>query len=114
MSQQCIFCNISTGKIPSNILYCNDSCFVIKDIAPRAPTHLLVIPIEHITGFVETTSSQHLVVEGMFKVAQEMAQRNGLVKTGYRMVVNQGHDAGQQVDHIHMHLLGGRSLGEMG
>lgn len=114
MSQDCIFCKINTGETAGNILYRNDSCFVIKDIVPRAPTHLLVIPIEHFTDFVETASSQHLVVESMFKVAQEMARRNGLVKTGYRIVVNQGHDAGQQVDHIHMHLLGGRSLGEMG
>lgn len=95
-------------------MYRNDTCFVIRDVAPKAPTHLLVIPHEHFTYLVGLTPTHHSMVGGMFKAAHEVAQREGLDATGYRLVVNQGADAGQQVEHLHLHVLGGRPLSEMG
>ncbi len=114
MGSDCIFCKIRSGAIPSEILHDNDACFVIRDIQPKAPVHLLVIPNEHVT-FVSTLGLQHDAIMGsLFRTAHEAARREGISGTGYRLVVNQGPDAGQAVDHLHLHVLGGRRLGEMG
>ena len=114
MSSDCIFCKIRSGEIPSEILNSNEACFVIWDIQPKASTHLLVIPNEHIT-FVSTLGPQHdSVVGSMYRTAHDAAEREGISETGYRLVVNQRSDAGQAVDHLHLHVLGGRRLGEMG
>ncbi len=114
MSSDCIFCKIRSGEIPSEILRGNDACFVIRDIQPKAPTHLLVIPNDHVT-FVSTLGPQHDAVMGaLYRTAHEAADGEGISETGYRLVVNQRSDAGQAVDHLHLHVLGGRRLGEMG
>ena len=114
MSSDCIFCKIRSGEIPSEILHSNEACFVIRDIQPKAPTHLLVIPNEHVT-FVSTLGPQHDAVMGsMYRTAHEAAHGAGISGSGYRLVVNQRGDAGQEVDHLHLHVLGGRRLGGMG
>ena len=114
MSQDCIFCKIGGGQIDSEILYRDATCFVIRDIAPKAPTHLLVIPNEHFTYLAGLAPGHYPMIGGMLKVAHEMAAREGLLEGGYRLVINQGDDAGQQVDHLHLHVLGGRPLADMG
>ena len=102
------------GDIPSEILRDGEACFVIRDIQPKAPVHLLVIPNEHVT-FVSTLGPRHEAVVGsMYRTAHEAAEREGVADSGYRLVVNQRSDAGQVVDHLHLHVLGGRRLGEMG
>ena len=114
MPKDCIFCEIGRGGLKSDILFRDDSCFVIRDIAPKAPLHLLVIPNNHFTYLADLTSDFYPVLGDMFKAAQEMANRNGIGNTGHRLIINQGPHAGQQVSHLHLHLLAGRPLGSMG
>ena len=112
MSQECIFCKI--GSNGEDILYRDENCFVIRDIAPRAPVHLLIIPKQHFTYLEELTPDFYPVLGGMFSVAEEMAGREEVATIGYRLIINQGEAAGQQVPHLHLHLLAGRALGGMG
>ena len=112
MAEDCIFCMIRDGEVPGDKLYADDNCFVIRDISPRAPTHLLVVPNEHFTFLTELDDGRHAMLGGMFEAAEQAAEQEGL-SDGHRLVVNQGDDAGQQVDHLHLHVLGGRSLGGM-
>ncbi|MBF8268063.1 MAG: Zinc-binding protein [Dehalococcoidia bacterium] len=114
MAEECVFCKIGSGEIPSEFLYRDDLAYVIRDIRPRAPTHLLVIPSEHVTYLASFTNEREALVGHLLLVAREMAQREHLVERGYRLVVNQGPDSGQEVPHLHLHLLGGRQLGAMG
>ncbi len=113
MSDECIFCKINRGEIPSDILYRDDDCFVIRDIAPRAPVHLLVIPTAHFTDLSGLSEEFHPVLGRMLSAARDMAAREGVVDSGYRLVINQGPDSGQEVPHLHLHVLGGRHLGAM-
>ena len=114
MSEDCIFCRIGGGEVKSDILYRDDNCFVIKDIAPMAPIHLLIIPNDHFTYLTDLTQAFYGTLGGMFAAAGEMARREGVAEGGYRLTINQGDDAGQQVPHLHLHLLAGKTLGRMG
>ena len=114
MAQDCIFCKIGSGEIESEILYRNESCFVIKDIAPKAPVHLLIIPHEHFTYLTNLTSAFHTVLGDMFETARRMAEDQNVGDTGYRLIINQGDHADQSVPHLHLHLMAGRRLGAMG
>ena len=114
MADDCIFCKILGGEIPSNILFQDEHCFVIRDIAPKAPVHLLIIPKQHFTYLTNITSEFEPTVADMFVIAQDMAKREGVDSSGYRLIINQGDHSGQEVPHLHLHLLGGRSLGGMG
>ena len=114
MPQECIFCQIGTGEVESEILHRDDSCFVIRDIAPKAPVHLLIIPNQHFTYLSYLTPDFFPVLGGMFTTAEEMARGEGVGDTGYRLIINQGDDAGQMVPHLHLHLLAGRPLAAMG
>ena len=114
MAQDCIFCKIGSGAIESDILYRGDDCFVIRDIAPKAPVHLLVIPNRHFTYLKSLTPDDHSMIGGLFQAAKEAARAEGLEDNGYRLVINQGSDSGQEVPHLHLHVLGGRRLGRMG
>jgi histidine triad (HIT) family protein len=110
MAQDCVFCKINAGEIPSEVLY-RDNCFVIRDIAPKAPVHLLIIPAQHFTYLSGLTQGFTPAIGSMFMAAKEMAKREGLTDSGYRLIVNHGQDSGQEVPHLHMHLLGGKRLG---
>lgn len=114
MEQGCIFCDILAGSVESEILYRDDHCFVIRDISPRAPVHLLIIPVLHFTYLTNVTPAYYPVLGDLFLVAEKMAKREGVGSTGYRLVINQGEHAGQVVPHLHLHLLAGRDLGLMG
>jgi histidine triad (HIT) family protein len=113
MSADCLFCNIGSGAIPAPHVHDDDVCFAIADIAPKAPTHLLIIPREHFSGPPELTEAREKTVGHLVHVAAKLAQDRGL-GSGYRLVMNSGADAGQTVFHLHMHLLGGRPLDAMG
>ena len=113
MADDCIFCKIRDGEIPAEVLLRNDHCFVIRDIAPKAPVHLLVIPNSHIGSLAGLSEEQRAAIGGMYAAAAQMASSECVDSTGYRLVVNQGRDADQTVDHLHLHLLGGRQLGGM-
>ena len=114
MARDCIFCKIRDGTIESDVLYRDDICFVIRDIAPKAAVHLLVIPNEHYTFLSGLTPQAYTMIGGMFEAAGEMARREDVGESGYRLIINQGAHAGQMVDHLHLHVLGGNPLGPMG
>jgi histidine triad (HIT) family protein len=113
MAEDCLFCKIRDGDIPSEILHRDEHCFVIRDIAPAAPTHLLVIPVQHFTYLTGITSEFQPTIGAMFAVAKDMAESEGIAESGYRLIVNQGEDSGQQVPHLHLHVLGGRQMGPL-
>ena len=112
--ENCIFCRIESGVMDADVVYQDDVCFAIRDIAPAAPVHLLVIPRKHFTYLSNMTMFDHTMLGSMFDAATEAASLTGISDTGYRLVINQGNDAGQQVAHLHLHVLGGQRLGRMG
>ena len=114
MAEDCIFCKIRDGEIPSDILYRDELCFVIRDIVPVAPTHLLVIPTEHFEQLSELESRFDQTFGAMFAAARDIASAEGVSDSGYRLMINQGKDGGQEVPHLHMHVMGGRRLGGLG
>ena len=108
--RECIFCRILAGETTSEILHRDDLCFVIRDIRPVAPVHLLIIPIQHYIHATDASPAMEATLGHLMSVAKDMAQREGIFESGYRMAVNQGPDSGQSVDHLHLHVLGGRAL----
>ena len=106
----CLFCKIIAGEIPSTKVYEDDTVFAFRDIAPQAPTHILVIPKCHISGVSGINTENSAVVSHIFEVIARIAEQEGL-SNGYRVVSNCGSDAGQTVNHLHFHILGGRRLG---
>jgi len=110
----CVFCQIVAGKIPSEILYQDEEVVAFRDINPAAPTHLLVVPKKHIPSLTHLSQADLPLVGHMVNVANQLAREEEISETGYRLVVNCGKDAGQEVPHLHMHLLGGRKLSRMG
>lgn len=107
----CLFCKIIAGDIPSTKVYEDDSVFAFRDIAPQAPTHILVIPKAHITGVGAITAENSAVVAHIFEVIPQIAAAEGLTN-GFRVVSNCGDDACQSVHHLHFHILGGKQLSE--
>ena len=105
----CIFCKIVAGVIPSTKVYEDETVLAFRDIAPMAPTHILVIPKEHITDAGSVTAENSAVVAHIFQVIPQIAKAEGL-ENGYRVVSNCGDDAGQTVHHLHFHILGGKKL----
>ena len=105
----CLFCKIVKGDIPSTKVYEDDLVLAFRDIAPQAPTHILVIPKAHIASVAEITGENSGVVAHIFEVIPQIAQAEGL-NGGYRVVSNCGADAGQTVHHLHFHILGGKQL----
>ena len=112
--KDCIFCGISGGEVPTDFLYLDQQIMVIRDINPRAPTHLLIIPRRCVQGLTYAAGRTSAVLGQMFVIAEEMARREGVTVSGYRLVVNQGADSGQELRHVHMHLLAGRPMSAMG
>lgn len=107
---ECVFCRIYAGEIPGAVLYKDDTCFAIRDINPVAPVHLLVIPVQHYVHAVDASPEAEAMLGRLMLAAQVVARQEGVFDTGYRMAVNQGPHAGQTVDHLHLHVLGGRRL----
>ena len=105
----CLFCKIIAGDIPSTKVYEDDLVYAFRDIAPQAPTHVLVIPKAHIPSVNGITAENSAVVAHIFEVIPRIAEAEGL-ENGYRVVSNCGDDAGQTVHHLHFHILGGKKL----
>ena len=106
----CIFCRIINREIPAKIVFENERVFAFCDNAPQAPVHILIIPKEHIASLNDLTENHQMLIGEMQNVARTVAAQLGVAQSGYRVVVNCGADAGQAVDHIHYHLIGGRKL----
>lgn len=105
----CLFCKIAAGEIPSTKVYEDDLVLAFRDIAPQAPTHILVIPKTHIGSVAEITADNASLIAHIFTVIPQIACQEGL-ENGYRVVSNCGKDAGQTVNHLHFHILGGKEL----
>lgn len=106
----CLFCKISAKKIPSKIFYEDEKMVAFEDINPQAPVHLLLIPRKHISGPLDLTPEDREEISHLFLTLPKLAREKGIAERGFRTVVNSGRDAGQTVFHLHIHLLGGRSL----
>ena len=108
MADDCLFCKIVRREIPAKLVYEGDDCVAFRDIDPKAPVHVLVIPREHIASLNEVSDPS--LVGRLALVAAELARQEGIAESGYRTVFNTNRDAGQTVFHLHLHLLGGRSM----
>ena len=110
MAEDCLFCKIVAGEIPSTQVHADDLVIAFRDIAPRAPTHILIVPREHIRSAAELTEAHGPLLGRIFAIAADIARREGIVDSGYRLVSNVGRWGGQTVDHLHFHLMGGRAF----
>ena len=109
MADDCLFCRIVRREIPAKLVYEGDDCIAFRDIDPKAPVHILVVPREHVASLNDAEDSS--LVGRLALVAAEIARQEGVADSGYRTVFNTNRDAGQTVFHLHLHLLGGRSMG---
>lgn len=110
MSSDCLFCRIIAGEAPAIRLHEDDSVLAIRDVAPQAPSHLLVMPRRHVRSLADLADGDAPLVARLVAVATELARAEGLEGPGYRIVANVGRDGGQTVPHLHLHLLGGRPM----
>ncbi len=108
----CVFCKIAAGEIPADIIYQDEEVIAFRDINPLAPTHLLIIPKKHIPSLTHLSEAESSLIGSMVNTANQLAKREGVAESGYRLVINCGKQGGQLVPHLHMHLLGGRQLSD--
>lgn len=113
MYQETIFSKIIRREIPADIVYQDDLVTAFRDISPQAPTHILIIPNKIIPTVNQVTAEDEQVLGHLFVVAAKIAQQEGIDESGYRLIMNCNKDAGQEVFHLHMHLLGGKNLGKL-
>ena len=109
--EDCIFCKIIKGDIPSSKVYEDDEILAFNDINPVAPIHVLVIPKKHIKSLVDVEPGDERIIANIYKVINKIAEEKGIKEKGYRVVVNCGEDGGQEVGHLHFHLIAGKKLG---
>lgn len=107
---ECIFCKIGAGKINADVVYQNQSVIAFRDINPQAPVHLLIVPKKHIRSVAELAAEDVSIIGEIHLAAQELSKKEKLDKDGFRIVTNVGKNGGQTVDHLHYHLLGGRTM----
>jgi histidine triad (HIT) family protein len=114
MSEECIFCKIASGQIPSEKVFENEHVVAFHDINPQAPTHVLIVPKDHVASLNEVSAENMDVVIKLFDAVKEVAKKTQIADEGYRVIVNTNRAAGQEVFHLHFHVMGGRTLGSMG
>ena len=107
-AEDCLFCKIVTGEIPGDVVYQDDTCLAFNDISPQAPTHVLIVPREHIDSLDKASEQQKDTIGHLLLAAARIARDKGFAENGYRVVINTNSDGGQTVFHLHVHLLGGR------
>ena len=110
--EDCLFCKIVKGEIPSNKVYEDEDVLAFYDINPAAPIHILAIPKKHISTHNEIEESDEKIIAKIHKVINNIAEEKGFKEAGYRIIVNCGKDGGQEVNHLHFHILAGKKLGE--
>lgn len=108
-AMDCVFCKIAAGEIPSTAVYQDELAYAFADINPQAPVHIVIIPREHIGSLAEAGVGHRTLLGHLMRAAAEIARKKGLAK-GYRVVVNTGDEGGRTVDHLHLHLMGGRQM----
>lgn len=109
--ENCIFCKIVNKEIPSTIVYEDDEILAFRDINPITPVHVLVIPKKHIESLATLNSEDELLIGGIYTVINKIVKKEGILEKGFRVIVNSGEDGGQEVKHLHFHVLGGKKLG---
>jgi histidine triad (HIT) family protein len=110
MPPDCLFCRIVAGEVPSTKVHEDDQVVAIRDIAPRAPTHILLLSREHVASAADLGEQDAALLARLFAVGAELARGEGIADAGYRIVTNVGRWGGQSVDHLHFHLMGGRAF----
>lgn len=108
-----LFERIAAGEIPANVVYRDDRVIAFRDIRPRAPTHILIVPLKPIPTANEIADEDESLVGHLFTVARDLAKQEGIAGKGYRLIINCGEHAGMEVPHLHLHLVGGKPLGPM-
>lgn len=111
--ENCIFCKIANHEIPSAIVYEDEDILCFNDIKPAAPVHILIIPKKHLVSVNDITPDDDSLIGRMFTVIKSLAAEYGVSESGYRVITNSGPDSGQEVAHLHFHLIGGRALGRL-
>lgn len=106
----CVFCKIIAGEIPGDFLYKGDELVAFRDIQPVAPVHVLIVPRRHIPSLLDIKDSDLPLFGSMVKLGNDLARKEGIAERGYRLTINCGKEGSQVVQHLHMHLLGGRQL----
>lgn len=107
----CIFCDILTGKVKSTPVYQDDQVYAFTDVNPKAPVHVLIIPRQHVSSVMDVQAKDLPLFTALYSAAQKIAKDKGVDQNGFRLVINNGPDAGMAVHHLHLHLLAGRKLG---
>ena len=110
--EECLFCKIIEGKIPSNKVYEDEYVYAFKDIEPVAPIHILVVPKKHISMLTDLKPEDEALIGKIYTTINKIAEQEGFKEQGYRVIANCGKDSGQEVMHIHFHVLGGKKLGD--
>ncbi|HMF55106.1 MAG TPA: histidine triad nucleotide-binding protein [Pyrinomonadaceae bacterium] len=110
MENNCLFCQIAAGEIPAEIVYKDERSVAVRDTNPQAPTHVLVVPREHIESLDDATQKDEALLGHLLRIAARVANELGHSESGYRAVINTGAGAGQSIFHLHIHVLGGRAL----
>jgi len=106
----CLFCSIAKGEIPAKLIHRDEEIIAFHDINPQAPQHILIIPIKHIPSVAHLSATDTNLMGNIIQKAAELAYNSGIKDDGYRLVINCGNNGGQTVDHLHVHLLGGRAM----
>lgn len=108
--EDCLFCRIAATEVPADIVFEDDTVIAFRDISPKAPVHILIIPREHITSAASLSDANGPMLGRLFAVAADLAREEGIARDGFRLVTNSGAAAGQSVNHLHFHLMGGRRM----
>lgn len=109
--EDCIFCKIIKGQIPSTIVYEDSDIIAFRDVNPQAPVHILVIPKKHISSLIDLKEEDELLIGKIYTVINKIAKKEEINEDGFRVIVNCGENGGQEVKHLHFHILGGKKLG---
>jgi len=107
---ECIFCRIAAGEVQAAVVYNDDIVVAFRDLSPQAPSHLLIIPRKHVASLRDISPGDERLVGHIVRIAAQVAEGEGIAERGFRLVANSGREAGQSVDHLHFHLLGGRPM----
>ena len=110
--EECIFCKIVNKQLPAEIIYEDAEILAFRDIQPAAPIHILIIPKKHIKSLIEIEKEDEITIGKIYGIRNSIAEEQGVKEKGYRVIVNCGRDGGQEVPHLHFHLLAGKTLGE--
>lgn len=110
--EECIFCKIINREIPSQIVYEDEKVIAFNDVNPAAPIHILVVPKKHIPTLLDVPKDESELISYIYKIINKIAHEQGFAEKGFRVIANCGEDSGQEVQHIHFHVLGGKKLGD--